>query len=66
MLIKQFKVVDSWTPDSSVKKEQKSTTTSLAELGVKIDSENLTPDQFNQAKEVLSNWSYIFSMVLQT
>ena len=55
------KVVDSWTPDSSVKKEQKSTTTSLEELGVKIDSENLTPDQFDQAKEVLSNWSHISS-----
>ena len=35
--LSRIKVLDSWTPDSSVKKEQKSTTTSLEELGVKID-----------------------------
>ena len=54
-------VVDSWTPDSSQKQEQKSTSSSLEDLGIKIDSENLTEDQLLRAKQVLGNWSSIFS-----
>ena len=37
-------VVDSWTPDSSVKK-QKPKVTTLDDLGVKIETDNLTQDQ---------------------
>ena len=59
--LSSVKVVDSWTPDSAKNQEQKSATTTVEELGVKIDSENPTPDEFYQAKEVLSNWSHIFS-----
>ena len=54
-------VVDSWTPDSSQKQEQKPTTKSLEDLGIKIESDNLTPDQLCRAKQVLGNWSDIFS-----
>ena len=54
-------VVDSWTPDSSQKQEQNSTSSSLEDLGIKIDSENLTEDQLLRAKQVLGNWSSIFS-----
>ena len=43
------KVVDSWTPDSSQKQEQKSTCSSLEDLGIKIDSENLNEDQLLRA-----------------
>ena len=53
-------VVDSWTPDSSQKQGQKSTSSSLEDLGIKIDSENLTEDQLLGAKQVLDNWSSIF------
>ena len=59
--LSSVKVVDSWTPDSAKKQEQKSNTTTVEDLGVKVDSENLTPYQFDQAKEVLSSWSHIFS-----
>ena len=54
-------VVDSWTPDSSHKQEQKATSSSLEDLSIKIDSENLTEDQLLRAKQVLGNWSSIFS-----
>ena len=55
------KVVDSWTPDSSQKKAESTTTSSLEDMGVKIDTSNLTPDQISRAKEVLGYWSGIFS-----
>ena len=54
-------VVDSWTPDSSQKQDQKSTSTSIEDLGIKIEGENLTEDQLLRAKQVLGNWSSIFS-----
>ena len=54
-------MVDSWTPDSSQKQEQKPTTKSLEDLGIKIESNNLTPDQLCRAKQVLGNWSDIVS-----
>ena len=53
-------VVDSWTPDSSQKK-QEPTSYSLTDLGVEIDPDNLTPDQINKAKDVLNKWSHVFS-----
>ena len=54
-------VVDSWTPDSSQKQDQKSTSTSIEDLGIKIEGENLTEDQLLRAKQVLGIWSSIFS-----
>jgi len=55
------KVVDSWTPDSSQVSDNESKTTSLEELGVKIDKENLTPDQLKRTRYVLDQWANIFS-----
>ena len=55
------KVVDSWTPDSSQEQETKSKSTSFEDLGVNIDTENLSDDQEEQAKTLLSKWSNIFS-----
>ena len=54
-------VMDSWTPDSSQKKPEPKTSNSLDELGVKIDTDNLTPEQVSRAKEILGSWSHIFS-----
>ena len=54
-------VVDSWTPDSSQKQEQKPTTKSLEDLSIQIESDYLTSDQLCRAKQVLGNWSDIFS-----
>ena len=62
--LSSVKIVDFWTLDSSKKKEQKSTNLNLEELGVKIVSENLTPNQADLAKKVLGNWSMIFLLVL--
>ena len=53
--------VDSWTPDSSQKQDQKPTSASIEDLGIKIEGENLTEDQLLRAKQVLGNWSSIFS-----
>ncbi|MCW4250032.1 MAG: RNase H-like domain-containing protein [Candidatus Thiodiazotropha endolucinida] len=54
-------VVDSWTPDSTQKQEHKSMATSLDDIGIKIDSDNLNADQLLRAKQVLGDWSHIFS-----
>lgn len=54
-------VVDSWTPDLSQKQETKSESMSFEDLGVNVDTENLTSDQQEQAKYVLNKWSDIFS-----
>ena len=48
-------VVDSLTPDSSQKQDQKSTSTSIEDLGIKIEGENLTKGQLLRAKQVLGN-----------
>ena len=53
-------VEDSWTPESSQKKREP-TSYILTDLGVKINSDNLTPDQINKAKDVFSKWSHVFS-----
>ncbi|MCG8044577.1 MAG: RNase H-like domain-containing protein [Candidatus Thiodiazotropha endolucinida] len=55
------KVVDSWTPDLSQKQEENLDSTSFEDLGVTVDTENLTSDQEEQAKVVLNRWSCIFS-----
>ena len=59
--LSSVKIVDSWPPDSSQKKAQSTTTSSLEDIGVTIDTSNLTPGQINRAREVLGNWSSIFS-----
>ena len=53
-------VVDSWTPDSSVKKQEPKVT-KLEDLGVKVGTDKLTQDQVRKAKDVLGSWSHIFS-----
>ena len=55
------KVVDSWTPDSSQEQETTSESTSFEDLGVNVDTKNLSDDQQEQAKTILSKWSDIFS-----
>ena len=55
------KVVDSWTPDSSQEQETTSESTSFEDLGVNVDTKNLSDDQQEQAKTLLSKWSDIFS-----
>ena len=55
-------VVDSWTPDSS--NESKSNTSSdisLEELGVSVDTDNLSAEQLLKVRQVIGNWSHIFS-----
>lgn len=60
--VNSVKVMDSWTPDSSRKQDScHSKVTSLEDLGIKIDSNNLTSDQVYRAKEVLGDWSDVFS-----
>ena len=49
------KVVDSWTPDSSQKKAKSTTTSSLEDMGVKIDTSSLTPGQISRVREVIGN-----------
>ena len=55
------KVVDSSTPDFSQEQETKSESTSLEDLGVPVDTENLSDDQVERAKNLLGSWSSIFS-----
>ena len=60
--LNRVSVVDSWTPDISQKQENKSTSpTSLEDLVVQINRDRLTTDQLDKSKNVLSNWSHIFS-----
>ena len=46
-------VVDSWTPDLSHKQESKSNVSSLEDLGVQIDTDNLTIEELSEAKVIL-------------
>ena len=57
-------MVDSWTPDFSQKKAESTTTSFLEDMDVKIDTSNLTPDQISRTREVLGNWSGVFSTSL--
>ena len=60
--LNSVKVVDSWTPASSQKSDEESTNDiDLEQLGVSIDTNNLSPDQFQRVKQVLGSWSTIFS-----
>lgn len=52
-------VVDAWTPDSSQKQEKSSV--NIPNLSDQIDKQNLSSDEFSKAKQVLENWSDIFS-----
>ena len=51
----------SWSLDSSQKKAESTSISSLEDLGVKIDTSNLTPSQISRVREVLGIWSGIFS-----
>ena len=42
-------IVDSWTPDLSHKQESKSNVSSLEDLDVQIDTDNLTPEDLGEA-----------------
>ena len=54
--LNSVKVVDSWTPDSSKKSEKESTNDiDLKQLGVSIDTDNLSSEQFQRVKQVLGN-----------
>ena len=54
-------VVDIWTPDPSKKESDTSKDISLEELGVSIDADNLSAEQLLKVRQVLGNWSHIFS-----
>ena len=53
------KVVDSWSPESqtSGKKPKKS----VEDLNIKIAQDNLTSDQVSRAKDLLAQWTHLFS-----
>ena len=59
--LSSVQVVDSWAPDPSKNQESKSTSSSIEELGVDIDTENLSPQHLSKAKDILNRWSDIFS-----
>ena len=54
-------VVDSWTPASKQKSENVPTTSIIEDLGVAVEKENLSDDQLEKVKDVLCDWSHIFS-----
>ena len=56
-------VVDSWTPASSQKSDdsEKVSETGFEDLGVSVETDNLTAEQLNTVRQVLTNWSHIFS-----
>ena len=58
--VNSVSVVDSWTP-SSKKPEKVSTESTLEDLGISIETDNLSADQLHKVKEVLCGWSNIFS-----
>ena len=54
-------VLDAWTPEPSQKSGNMSSVKTLEELGVSIDTDNLSADQLLRVRQVLGNWSHIFS-----
>ena len=54
-------VLDAWTPEPSQKSGKMSSVKTLEELGVSIDTDNLSADQLLGVRQVLGNWSHIFS-----
>ena len=56
-------VVDSWTPASSQKSDdsEKVSETGFEDLGVSVETDNLSAEQLNKVRQVLTNWSHIFS-----
>ena len=53
-------VLDAWTPEPSQKSGNMSSIKTYEELGVSIDTDNLSADQL---LKVLGNWSHIFSLL---
>ena len=60
--VNSVSIVDSWTP-SSKKPEKVSTESTLEDLGISIEIDNLSADQLHKVKEVLCGWSDIFPRV---
>ena len=54
-------VLEAWTPDPSQKSGNMSSVKTFEELGVSIDTDNLSADQLLRVRQVLGNWSHIFS-----
>ena len=56
-------VVDSWTPASSQKSDEseKVSESGFEDLGVSVETDNLSAEQLNKVRQVLTNWSHIFS-----
>ena len=54
-------VIDSWTPDLTQKPGNKSSFSTLEDLGISVDKNNLSHEQFQEVQEVLGKWSHIFS-----
>ena len=42
-------------------KKQESNVTTLDDLGMKVETDNLTQDQVRKAEDVLGSWSHVFS-----
>ncbi|KAL5007068.1 hypothetical protein ScPMuIL_015874, partial [Solemya velum] len=62
-LLNEVQVVDSWHPEPSKPSVAGESTRckSLEDMGVKINTNSLTPDQLQRAREVIGNWDHIFS-----
>lgn len=62
-LLNEVQVVDSWQPEPSKPSVAGESTRckSLEDMGVKINTNSLTPDQLQRAREVIGNWDHIFS-----
>ena len=54
-------VVDSWTPAASLKANKEPNSTTTVDLGVSIETDNLSADELHKAKELINRWSHIFS-----
>lgn len=64
-LLSEVKVVDSWKPDMSTPKSDTFTNNEsfqkLQDLGIKVNRENLSDEQFLRVQQVLGKWEHIFS-----
>ena len=56
--VSQVQVVDSWKLDSATNKKRE---TNLTDLGVKVNTEQLSNQEVRQVHEVLEKWRHLFS-----
>lgn len=61
--LNKVEVVDHWNPQPTDEKQSATDDpdNSNTDLGWKINTESLTPEQLQRAKQVLGNWHHIFS-----